>query len=508
MTLAGYAEAGLSPRTRGSPITGCHTSSLSGPIPADAGEPPPRWSTSHAIGGLSPRTRGSHGVECLAGGQQGPIPADAGEPSSTGPLRQQTRAYPRGRGGAVPTRQIDRLLPGLSPRTRGSLQSEFPGCAESGPIPADAGEPSASPRWIESRRAYPRGRGGAEVGDALETATAGLSPRTRGSRAGIGQHILANGPIPADAGEPARPERATVPAGAYPRGRGGALDGQPAKLQLLGLSPRTRGSRRGSRGRSRRYGPIPADAGEPWPRTVASAGIRAYPRGRGGATRETDAQGRVQGLSPRTRGSPTQREGAGFGTGPIPADAGEPPTRTCPTRPPWAYPRGRGGAATTAEAPARLAGLSPRTRGSLEVCRPRSHHPGPIPADAGEPRGGCRAPELRGAYPRGRGGAVTGTLYEGYAEGLSPRTRGSRHGAACAVPVGGPIPADAGEPLEVKPMTPKEKLKKPCSQFVKEIELAAAAWLPTSHPSRPVLSAALRHERGRYRQFRCCRARP
>jgi len=57
-------------------------------------------------------------------------------------------------------------------------------------------------------------------------------------------------------------------------------------------------------------------------------------------------------------------------------------------------------------------------------------------------------------------------------------------------------------------MTPKGKLKKPYFQFVKEIELAASTERPTAHPSRPVLAAALRDERGRRRQFHCCRARP
>ena len=193
------------------------------------------------------------------------------------------------------------------------------------------------------------------------------------------------------------------------------------------------------------------------------------------------------GLSPRTRGNLDPDPAGRRLPGPIPADAGEPGYcrgRTASIR---AYPRGRGGTQDVDGD-----GLAPL---------------GPIPADAGEPVIHFWNIDSNRAYPRGRGGTGDWTIAEPSAGGLSPRTRGNRpqqHQFALAE---GPIPADAGEPLEVKPMTPKGKLKKSYSQFVKEIELAASAGRPTSHPSRPVLAAALRDERGRRRQFRCCRAR-
>ena len=71
---------------------------------------------------------------------------------------------------------------------------------------------------------------------------------------------------------------------------------------------------------------------------------------------------------------------------------------------------------------------------------------GPIPADAGEPGNhpgwDCRY----GAYPRGRGGARSCTALSTISAGLSPRTRGSLDAQDARAVARGPIPADAGEP--------------------------------------------------------------
>jgi len=56
----------------------------------------------------------------------------------------------------------------------------------------------------------------------------------------------------------------------------------------------------------------------------------------------------------------------------------------------------------------------------------RDRHAGPIPADAGEPRRASSRAGWTGAYPRGRGGALGEDGRFVFAEGLSPRTRGSQ----------------------------------------------------------------------------------
>jgi len=94
-----------------------------------------------------------------------------------------------------------------------------------------------------------------------------------------------------------------------------------------------------------------------------------------------------------------------------------------------------------------LEGLSPRTRGSPICCKHQRGVAGPIPADAGEPPRGSSTHAMLRAYPRGRGGAAFQTQLLQAVEGLSPRTRGSRAARLDVVQLAGPIPADAGEPL-------------------------------------------------------------
>jgi len=337
-------------------------------------------------------------------------------------------------------------MKGLSPRTRGSPTQIGGVRREIGPIPADAGEPAFRGAGRLRAGAYPRGRGGALRQGADGELGTGLSPRTRGSRSvpAVEQHVL--GPIPADAGEP----HSSLPVGgcrrAYPRGRGGAKQGRVIIDEAAGLSPRTRGSPQLPVRSAARGGPIPADAGEPCPSCPSCCPARAYPRGRGGACSPGQPTASTTGLSPRTRGSRRQAADCAHVVGPIPADAGEPRADAPDQDAPRAYPRGRGGADSGDHAVFGASGLSPRTRGSHA---PHAHDqvsPGPIPADAGEPSSMTSSSSVTRAYPRGRGGAaaMAGGWINGV--GLSPRTRGSPRGWAGADPGDGPIPADAGEP--------------------------------------------------------------
>ena len=155
------------------------------------------------------------------------------------------------------------MLLGLSPRTRGSQHHIQRGTSDQGPIPADAGEPVEDDFGNEVRGAYPRGRGGAIVRSASLCPKSGLSPRTRGSPGEGVERLNFVGPIPADAGEPTLHGLAVLVEWAYPRGRGGAGWCCVAGLAYQGLSPRTRGSRVNFPLNLDRFGPIPADAGEP-----------------------------------------------------------------------------------------------------------------------------------------------------------------------------------------------------------------------------------------------------
>ncbi len=89
-------------------------------------------------------------------------------------------------------------------------------------------------------------------------------------------------------------------------------------------------------------------------------------------------------------------------------------------------------------------GLSPRTRGSRLAQLGHELLGGPIPADAGEPRALDINAHGPGAYPRGRGGAKNVAAEVGRMKGLSPRTRGSPLCPDGTTVLEGPIPADAG----------------------------------------------------------------
>jgi len=213
---------------------------------------------------------------------------------------------------------------GLSPRTRGSRLDHVEDARLPGPIPADAGEPQRRGVWCSEKRAYPRGRGGARSRRSAANPRRGLSPRTRGSHRCARQSQRRTGPIPADAGEPTSGSETGRRRWAYPRGRGGAVAARLFGELRQGLSPRTRGSRPRRADQVSRWGPIPADAGEPRQGWSSRRATRAYPRGRGGAVRADEMDLAKEGLSPRTRGSQLARPKSDPDVGPIPADAGEP----------------------------------------------------------------------------------------------------------------------------------------------------------------------------------------
>ena len=219
---------GLSPRTRGSHGTAEEAAVASRSIPAHAGEPRTRRIRSGAGGvyprarggaeeaegsprgqaGLSPRTRGSLSSISRTASERGSIPAHAGEPRQGSPVARRSKVYPRARGGAMCWPPCPRLPWGLSPRTRGSLPGPQPRRSPSGSIPAHAGEPGSRSSQISFSRVYPRARGGATCGAAINHEIQGLSPRTRGS-----QEVMQPGPdlnrsIPAHAGEPSHSLRA------------------------------------------------------------------------------------------------------------------------------------------------------------------------------------------------------------------------------------------------------------------------------------------------------------
>ena len=114
------------------------------------------------------------------------------------------------------------------------------------------------------------------------------------------------------------------------------------------------------------------------------------------------------------------------------------------------YPRERGEAKALTVWQPWASGLSPRTRGSRQRDRGQRRGHGSIPANAGKPMRRARRWFSVRVYPRERGEAVRHASIGERARGLSPRTRGSQRVVVVAHPDRGSIPANAGKPLAAK----------------------------------------------------------
>ena len=380
----------------------------------------------NSASGLSPRVRGNRAARGSHGRYQGSIPAGAGEPSSCFRPSLRSRVYPRGCGGTGAEMSVIDPNPGLSPRVRGNL-TEWPTCAlAEGSIPAGAGEPDVGRLQEHPARVYPRGCGGTHRPPCDRAGDQGLSPRVRGNRSEHGGPKRSRGSIPAGAGEPAAPPRTSSTRRVYPRGCGGTGDYTIAEAKTGGLSPRVRGNPKRRARRRRRLGSIPAGAGEPPTSSATQSTRRVYPRGCGGTRVRAACQPAAPGLSPRVRGNPGGG-GADFpSSGSIPAGAGEPPQLAGRRSAGRVYPRGCGGTDVREDRIADGYGLSPRVRGNPVLRRPPCAADGSIPAGAGEPRSCGRSASRRRVYPRGCGGTEPEQIVRRSPLGLSPRVRGNQ----------------------------------------------------------------------------------
>ena len=415
---------GLSPPTRGNPMSSPPKATPSGSIPAHAGEPYPRWryrpqlkvyprprgGTPNGLRpapnppGLSPPTRWNLRDEPVHGNQPGSIPAHAVEPFATSPATRLSSVYPRPRGGTVVCPSVGVGYRGLSPPTRGNHYRTDEAGARLRSIPAHAGEPSSLSCWSSVHAVYPRPRGGTSPSIAPDASAKGLSPPTRGNRASMAERIACPGSIPAHAGEPRPRIRVRPRPRVYPRPRGGTHYNNPICGRGKGLSPPTRGNLIVGRVNGRQVGSIPAHAGEPRPGVVMSFVTMVYPRPRGGTGAEADGEAATDGLSPPTRGNLGAYARWDNPHRSIPAHAGEP--QSAGGRRPFreVYPRPRGGTSYALGPLILIPGLSPPTRGNRRNPAKRRRDTGSIPAHAGEPAAAAGRRRAATVYPRPRGG--------------------------------------------------------------------------------------------------------
>ena len=273
---------------------------------------------------------------------------------------------------------------GLSPRGRGKPSRAAVGAAHIRSIPAWAGETDSLCRERRRLEVYPRVGGGNSIASCIANLSRGLSPRGRGKRLCACRLQLCLGSIPAWAGETHRNTNASSAATVYPRVGGGNESTLYKAIQGYGLSPRGRGKRVLSADMRKRWGSIPAWAGE----TSCSRGRfwqqKVYPRVGGGNHRRGRHIRRHGGLSPRGRGKRSEWGGVRAYLWSIPAWAGETHGAGVGGHMDEVYPRVGGGNAQRQGYVRARRGLSPRGRGKPQLCAACGDGARSIPAWAGE----------------------------------------------------------------------------------------------------------------------------
>ena len=101
-------------------------------------------------------------ITCGASSASRSIPAHAGEPRGQFGVASESGVYPRPRGGTAGDIILISYGGGLSPPTRGNLVRRPPFVVAQGSIPAHAGEPDGETEAGELAEVYPRPRGTAK----------------------------------------------------------------------------------------------------------------------------------------------------------------------------------------------------------------------------------------------------------------------------------------------------------------------------------------------------------
>ena len=274
----------------------------------------------------------------------------------------------------------------------------------------------------------------------------GLSPRVRGNQDRLLVAPGLDGSIPACAGEPRQARGDDGIAAVYPRVCGGTLLAANVHAQIKGLSPRVRGNLHRPDEYRHHPGSIPACAGEPAGQRIRRRRSGVYPRVCGGTFLANQPTIGTQGLSPRVRGNLHRPDEYRHHPGSIPACAGEPSTSRSCRLASRVYPRVCGGTRQGRGGGVEKQGLSPRVRGNPCWLTSSPFTRRSIPACAGEPATESEASHKRRVYPRVCGGTAPKAKTPQFEPGLSPRVRGNLDAAAAPGLRWGSIPACAGEP--------------------------------------------------------------
>ena len=373
--------------------------------------------------------------------------------------------HPRIRGEHGVEEELDIVVQGSSPHTRGARGAPPDVAAVLRIIPAYAGSTGPAGTPPSETPDHPRIRGEHLCTVPSPSRRSGSSPHTRGA-----QHLrfrvrLAGRIIPAYAGSTPSCSGVSSSGWDHPRIRGEHFDSSCQLFLPGGSSPHTRGALIMKDSISKSVRIIPAYAGSTSMSTMTGVRITDHPRIRGehddkrragqprsgiipayaGSTgQHTPSHRPASGSSPHTRGAPVKPLRGGVAHRIIPAYAGStraPPSASTRLRD---HPRIRGEHLAKSLTEKLGGGSSPHTRGALD-CRPEGRVlMGIIPAYAGSTPPAPKSRNTGRDHPRIRGEHVDGWEGAGWARGSSPHTRGARGESGQDDSHGRIIPAYAG----------------------------------------------------------------
>ena len=311
------------------------------------------------------------------------IPARAGNSRPSSRPKRRSRDHPRACGEQV-LRQDDRGGgSGSSPRVRGTARADVPDAAARGIIPARAGNRSKRGSGTVSARDHPRACGEQVLRQDDRGGGSGSSPRVRGTARRRGHAHALPGIIPARAGNSHDQGTCAACGGDHPRACGEQGRSAARGRTPWGSSPRVRGTAPVGTLVRARLGIIPARAGNSPSRRVRGGAARDHPRACGEQPGCTPSFAQLLGSSPRVRGTARRPQVDRAHDGIIPARAGNSPPRSWRTGSPRDHPRACGEQCLTLSFTATLMGSSPRVRGTARGRTSARIRAGIIPARAG-----------------------------------------------------------------------------------------------------------------------------
>ena len=374
------------PRARGEHCIAPARSPCADPVhPRARGEHPQPLDQRSTIRGSSPRARGTPEAGAARQRSRRFIPARAGNTFAWLAFVSRIPVHPRARGEHAPT-SVSMVMVTVHPRARGEhgdLRARH--MVEHGSSPR-AGNTRSRNTLAHPAPVHPRARGEHTLADLGERGIGGSSPRARGTLLHRWHDDLMFRFIPARAGNTARRTRSRSASAVHPRARG-EHDGADYHVKHGGgSSPRARGTRDDHEERRtiRRF--IPARAGNTHHGISSRSQPPVHPRARGEHSHGVCVEQEVVGSSPRARGTRLRRCGMSALARFIPARAGNTlefvnVTETLPV-----HPRARGEHRKPAHTHEADAGSSPRARGTREHAAQRMEEARFIPARAGNTR--------------------------------------------------------------------------------------------------------------------------